>query len=132
MRGLGSDSSAAWNVVAGRSRPKYRGRTGGYKGGRGGGEADFITQAPLPKPPSKRQRDMEQDEPRPSSQRSVSASPSLRRSPSSSASVAPIVADGIMGGQIRSTEPDRIREGTDGNGNGDSNATDHRPPDSDA
>ena len=76
--------------------------------------------------------DMEQDEPRPSSQRSVSASPSLRRNPSSSASVAPIVADGIMGGQIRSTEPDRIREGTDGNGNGDSNATDHRPPDSDA
>ena len=76
--------------------------------------------------------DMEQDEPRPSSRRSVSASPSLRRNPSSSASVAATVADGIMGGQIRSTEPDRMREGADGNGNGDSNATDHRPPDSDA
>ena len=74
--------------------------------------------------------DMEQDEPRPSSGRSVSASPSLRRKPSSSASVASTVANGIMGGQIRSTEPDRMREGTDGNGNGDSNATDHRPPDS--
>ena len=53
MRGLGSEPGAAWNFVAERSRPQYRGNTGGHKGGRGAG---FIPQPPLPKPPSKRQK----------------------------------------------------------------------------
>ena len=74
--------------------------------------------------------DMEQDESHPSSRRSLSASPLPRRNLSPSALGAPAVADGILGGQNRSTKPDYTREGTDGNGYGDLNATDHRPPES--